>query len=149
MGGASEIALNIIPVIERSGGKVFVKADVQEILCKGGKATGVLVKKGSETYKIEAPMVISSAGLYQTVQRLLPPAIAQKSYLHGVCKKLKPAYAGMNVFLGFNKTNEELGLKPQNIWAFTTNDSGMKLQNHYDINHHHFTFELNCLCLIL
>ena len=30
----------------------------------------------------------------------------------------------MNVFLGFDASNEELGLKAQSIWAFTTNDSG-------------------------
>ena len=94
-------------------------------MCKGGKATGVLVKKGSETYKIEAPMVISSAGLYNTFQKLLPPVIDEKSYFHGIGKQLKPAYAAMNVFLGFNASNEELGLKAQSIWAFTTNDSGM------------------------
>jgi all-trans-retinol 13,14-reductase len=34
VGGASEIALNIIPVIERSGGKVLVRANVKEILVR-------------------------------------------------------------------------------------------------------------------
>ena len=29
----------------------------------------------------------------------------------------------MNVFLGFNASNEELKLKAHNIWAFTTNDT--------------------------
>jgi all-trans-retinol 13,14-reductase len=42
-GGASEIALNIIPVIERAGGKVFVRANVTEILHNGSKVTGVKV----------------------------------------------------------------------------------------------------------
>ena len=82
------------------------------------------MKKGQETYKIEAPMVISSAGLYNTFQKLLPPNIGENSYFHGICKNLKPAYAAMNVFLGFDASNEELGLKAQSIWAFTTNDSG-------------------------
>ena len=82
------------------------------------------MKKGHETYKIEAPMVISSAGLYNTFQKLLPPNISENSYFHGICKNLKPAYAAMNVFLGFDASNEELGLKAQSIWAFTTNDSG-------------------------
>ena len=34
-GGTSEIALNIIPTIERTGGKVLVKANVKEILHNG------------------------------------------------------------------------------------------------------------------
>ena len=67
----------MIPVIERTGGKVLVKADVQEILYNGKKVHGVLVKKGSELYKIEAPLVISSAGLYNTFQQLLPQALRQ------------------------------------------------------------------------
>ena len=50
MGGASEIALNVIPVIERAGGKVLVKADVQEILYNGKKVHGALVKKGRRSY---------------------------------------------------------------------------------------------------
>ena len=72
-------------------------------------------------------MVISSAGLYNTFQKLLPPNISENSYFHGICKNLKPAYAAMNVFLGFDASNEELGLKAQSIWAFTTNDSGKNL----------------------
>jgi all-trans-retinol 13,14-reductase len=33
VGGASEIAFNMIPIIEQSGGKVLVRADVTQILC--------------------------------------------------------------------------------------------------------------------
>lgn len=35
IGGASEIAFNIIPVIEKNGGKVLVRAKVTEILVDG------------------------------------------------------------------------------------------------------------------
>jgi len=134
VGGASEIALNVIPVIERTGGKVLVKADVQEILYNGKKVHGVLVKKGSELYKIEAPLVISSAGLYNTFQRLLPPTLAETSYFSDLCNQLKPAKAAMNVFLGLNASNEELNLKAQNIWAFTTNESGDTFDKYLDMD---------------
>ena len=59
MGGASEIAYNIIPVIERAGGKVLVRANVKEILITDGRAQGVKVEKGSEEHMIVAPLVIS------------------------------------------------------------------------------------------
>ena len=62
VGGSSEIAYNIIPVIEASGGRVLVRANVTKILDKRGKVCGVTVSKGSETHDIYAPMVISSAG---------------------------------------------------------------------------------------
>ena len=35
VGGASEIAFNMIPIIERTGGKVLVRANVKEILYNG------------------------------------------------------------------------------------------------------------------
>jgi all-trans-retinol 13,14-reductase len=42
-GGSSEIAHSIIPVVERSGGKVLVRANVSRIMVKAGKAVGVEV----------------------------------------------------------------------------------------------------------
>ena len=41
----------------------------------------------------------------------------------------------MNVFLGFDASNEELGLKAQSIWAFTTNDSGKNRTLNYSGSH--------------
>ena len=123
VGGASEIAYNIIPVIERSGGKVLVKADVKEILHNGKKAMGVMVQRGKETFRIEAPVIISSAGLYNTIEKLLPPQVAEKSYLSTLCKKLKHGCAAMNVFIGLNASVEELRLKKENIWAFSNSDT--------------------------
>lgn len=41
-GGASEFAFHMIPLIERSGGRVLVRAPVTKILCTGkGRAGGV------------------------------------------------------------------------------------------------------------
>jgi len=122
VGGASEIAYNIIPVIERAGGRVLVRAEVTQILAMAGRATGVRVTKGQVTHEIMAPMIISSAGLYNTFQKLLPKEIANKSYYTDICNTLEPGGGAMNVFLGLNKSKEELGLKRQNTWAFTTND---------------------------
>ena len=39
-GGASEIAFHMIPIIERSGGRVLVRAPVKEILIENGKVSG-------------------------------------------------------------------------------------------------------------
>ena len=67
IGGASEIAYNMIPVIERSGGKVLVRADVKEVLITDGRAVGVRVQKGTEEHIIAAPIVISGMLLKQKV----------------------------------------------------------------------------------
>jgi all-trans-retinol 13,14-reductase len=63
IGGASEIPYRIIPVIERSGGRVLMKANVTQILNEGGNVTGVRVgNKENSAVDIHAPIVISDAG---------------------------------------------------------------------------------------
>jgi all-trans-retinol 13,14-reductase len=123
IGGASEIAYNMIPIIEKSGGKVLVKANVTEILCNDqGEACGVLVKKGSEQYRLNAPLIISNAGAYNTFQRLLPKEISQKSYYTDLLEnQMKPGMAALSIFVGMDASHDELGLKAQNTWAFTSN----------------------------
>merc|ERR1712055_742728 len=133
VGGASEIAYNIIPVIERAGGRVLVRVNVTNIITKNGKACGVRVTKGSETQEIFAPMIISSAGLYNTFERLLPKEVANKSYYSQICKDLKPGIGAMNVFLGLNCSAEELGLKRQNIWAFNDDNIDYEGQKYFDL----------------
>jgi len=133
-GGASEIAYNIIPVIEKAGGRVLVRVTVTDIVAKGAKACGVKVTKGKESMEILAPMVISSAGLYNTFERLLPKELADKSYYTQICKDLKPGVAAMNVFLGLNKSKAELGLKRQNTWAFTSNDLNKIGEDYFQLN---------------
>jgi all-trans-retinol 13,14-reductase len=46
-GGASEIAFNMIPIVERAGGKVLCGASVQKIIHDGQKVVGVTVKRVS------------------------------------------------------------------------------------------------------
>jgi len=122
VGGASEIAFNIIPVIQGAGGNVLVRANVTGIIQKGDKVCGVRVSKGSDTTEIIAPIIISSAGVYNTFLRLLPQEISERSYYTTIAKSLKPGIAAMNVFLGLKLSNEELEVRKQNVWAFTNNN---------------------------
>lgn len=136
VGGASEIAMNMIPIIEASGGKVLVRASVEQILCDGNKAVGVNVKKGTETHSYKAPIIISNAGAYNTFQRLLPPEVANYSYFTSLLKEMKPGMTAMSIFVGLNASNEDLGLKPQNTWAFTTNNSAIEFNDYTEQDVH-------------
>ena len=53
---------------------------------------------------------------------MLPKAVAHTSIHNETLLDLKPGVAAMSVFIGLNASNEELGLKAQNTWAFTNND---------------------------
>ncbi|GAB1290938.1 All-trans-retinol 13,14-reductase [Apodemus speciosus] len=75
-GGSSEIAFHTIPLIQRAGGAVLTRAPVQSVLLdSAGRACGVSVKKGQELVNIYCPVVISSAGVFNTYQHLLPESV--------------------------------------------------------------------------
>ncbi len=130
VGGSSEIAYNVVPVIERSGGKVLVRADVKDIVVENGRAVGVTVARKSGHVVLKAKRIISSAGLYNTFQRLLPPQVASQSYYSKLCSNIKPGLAAMNVFIGLNASNEELGLTTTNTWSFTDSDASLSFDDY-------------------
>ena len=72
IGGSSEIAYNMIPMIEAAGGRVLVRVRVKEIFVSDCRAVDVKVTKGKQGYTIMAPLIILDAGLMNTVHKLLP-----------------------------------------------------------------------------
>ena len=134
VGGSSEMALNIIPVIEAAGGRVLVRASVTEILSSDNKVCGVRVGRGRGAVEILAPIVLSSAGLYNTFQKLLPREVAKRSYYSTLCRHLKPGGSCMNVWLGLGKSSRELGLKRQNMYAFTSNDIDKTVVDYFQMS---------------
>jgi len=121
-GGASEIAFNIIPTIEKAGGKVLVHARVADILMDEdmNRTVGVRVKKGHNVYEIMAPLVISDAGVHNTFEQLLPSEVVNKFGLERILSKVKHGVGLLSVFVGLDGTKEELGLQASNVWAFNS-----------------------------
>lgn len=121
-GGSSEIAYNIIPTIEAAGGRVLVRVRVKEILIEGGAAIGVRVMRGKQEYVLKAPIIISDAGLMNTVMRLLPREVTKANGMDRLVKRVKPGPGFLMIFIGLDGTKEELQLKAQNMWAFSDPD---------------------------
>ena len=135
VGGASEFALSMIPIVERAGGKVLVRANVEQILHNGSKVMGVRVRKGNTSlvYDIEAPCVVSNAGLKNTFHKLLPKNVAEKSYFHKLSAQLRPSWGTLQAFIGLNASKEELGLKPQNMWVSLDNSCGRSFSEYMNL----------------
>ncbi|XP_066301641.1 all-trans-retinol 13,14-reductase-like isoform X2 [Branchiostoma lanceolatum] len=122
-GGASEIAFHIIPVIQKAGGAVLVRAPVNQILIgSNGEAYGVRVHKSSGDVDIHAPVIVSGVGFTNTYKYLLSAEIVEKHGLNDIFQHVKPGVGALSVFIGLKGTKEELGLKAQNTWAFMGND---------------------------
>ena len=52
VGGPSEIAYRIIPVIEKAGGRVLVRANVKSIDIASGAVKGVTLMRGNQEFKV-------------------------------------------------------------------------------------------------
>ncbi|XP_073713191.1 all-trans-retinol 13,14-reductase [Misgurnus anguillicaudatus] len=122
-GGASEIAYHMIPIIEKAGGAVLVRAPVNRILLNEAKeAIGVSVMKGQEEVHIHAPMVISDAGIFNTYQTLLPKDVQTMPAIQKQLSMVQHGEGGISIFIGLDGTKEELGLKAENYWIYSENN---------------------------
>jgi all-trans-retinol 13,14-reductase len=115
VGGASRIAQAIAPVIEAAGGKMLINAEVTEIVVENGRAVGVKMADGTI---VGAPIVISDAGVMNTMGRLLPRDVAERRRAVPNPSALRPSIAHLCLYIGLRNTAEELGLPKGNFWVY-------------------------------
>jgi all-trans-retinol 13,14-reductase len=142
-GGSSTIARGIVPVIERTGGRVLVGPrnppkeggrGVKSIIIEKGRAAGVEMFNGD---KIFAKKVISAAGVFNTYKKLLsesyiPPSFKQE-YLTARQKieKIGHSCSFVYLFVGMEGTVESLGLRSSNIWVWPDRDYDKMIKEYY------------------
>ncbi len=119
VGGAWKIADNIIPKIQKAGGEVFTYARVSQILVDEGRVTGVEMKDG---HRIECACVISSAGINNTFNHLLPADVVEETGYKKKLAHVQPSFAHLGVYIGLTGTAEQLGLPKTNYWIYPDND---------------------------
>jgi all-trans-retinol 13,14-reductase len=119
VGGASQIAATIIPLIEAAGGAVLVDAEVSEILVRQGKVAGVRMANGDE---ITAPQVISAVGVHNTFGRLLADDLGTREKFAAPLQKLPRSVAHLGLYIGLKGSPQELGLKQANQWVYRDYD---------------------------
>jgi all-trans-retinol 13,14-reductase len=119
VGGSWRIAESIIPRIQKAGGEVFTYAGVQKILVEEGKVTGVEMADG---HRIECACVISSAGVENTFERLLPKEAVTATGYERQLGTVHPSMAHLGVYVGLKHTAEELDLPKTNFWIYPHND---------------------------
>lgn len=135
VGGPSMFARTIVPIIEKSKGKAFVRAPVSSILIdEQNKAIGVVVKG----HHILSKIVVSAISSTITYKYLIP-----QSHQHLVQSHLKviesPELASdtgyMSMFVGLEGDSDELNLPKRNLWVFSSwnhNENMKKFRDDYD-----------------
>ena len=127
VGGASVIAAAMAPLIEAEGGRVFFQADVEEILIRDRRATGVRMTDG---FEMNAPLVVSDAGVHNTYRRLLPGEVAEAEGLAGAPRGVPPSVGHLCLYVGFKATAAELGLPKSNLWIYPDGDHDSNFDNY-------------------
>jgi all-trans-retinol 13,14-reductase len=125
VGGASQIARHILPVIEASGGKVLVHAEVEQIMVDGGRAIGVRMANGDE---ILSDTIISAAGVKNTYGKMLPEEVGTRYKLKDQLTKVPPSVAHLGLYIGLKGTTEELQLQQANRWIYLGYDHDANVQ---------------------
>jgi all-trans-retinol 13,14-reductase len=118
-GGSQSIASSILPTIEDAGGRLLLKAEVEEILVQSGRARGVRLANGQE---LMAPVVISDTGISNTIGRLLPDHEAQRLGLLAKLKGAPPSTGHICLYVGLAESAESLGLEATNLWVYPDYD---------------------------
>ena len=119
VGGSWRIADSIIPKIQTAGGEVFTYARVARILVEDGSAAGVEMADG---HRIDCGTVISSAGVANTFEALLPEDVVERCGYTAKLRSVRPSFAHLGVYIGLQGTAAELGLPKTNFWIYPHND---------------------------
>jgi all-trans-retinol 13,14-reductase len=114
IGTSRRIAETAVDYLESMGGALYVNAGVDEIITHKGKAVGVRLEKGDE---ILAPLIISSAGVMNTYGNFLRNNKAF-SQMSAQLKTVTPTSSYMCLYIGLNKSAEELKLGNTNLWIY-------------------------------
>lgn len=120
VGGASEIAASIAPLIERAGGEIVVSAEVKEILVDSrGRATGVGMADGRE---IHSGIVISDAGAYNTFAQLLPASGGAHQKILSEIRTIPPSMSHLCLYVGLRRSESEPEFDASNLWVYNDAD---------------------------
>lgn len=116
VGGAASIARGFLRTVAEAGGWTRIVADVDEIVIERGRAVGVRMVDGEV---IRAKRVVSAAGAWTTVTKLLP----EESRGQGWVRRISghgPSPAHLSLYMGFKGDIEAAGATRQCQWFYDT-----------------------------
>ena len=122
VGGSQELAKCLVPVITGAGGRVLVRAAVEEILVdpSNERATGVRLADGTV---VACKQVISSVGYHNTFGKLVSEDATERLEIPRRLP-IGNSCGFIMANIGLRGTAEELGLTCANLWYHPTREDG-------------------------
>lgn len=134
-----EITSALVKNIEQNGGDVWLNTEVEKIITKDGQAVGIQL----HDQQIFGKEIISDV-MYHTVfaKMLDRDVIPQKALKLANARQL--GTSGFLVYLGLNKSPEELGIKDYSVFISSTGDSREQYNRMGTLDQNDFMI-MNCL----
>ena len=121
VGGSQAIAKNILPIIEKAGGRAIAQREVTEVILDNGVAVGVKARKShnpeAEVESYYAPIIISDAGAFNTYTKLIRDSRVL-TYQEQI-KAFPKGYSAITLYLGLKESPEKLGFRGENHWIYS------------------------------
>jgi len=118
VGGGRAFAEHLIPTIEQAGGEARAGVKVETLLVEGDKVVGVRTSDGED---IRSDVVISSIGVRETINNLLPAGFGPEGWISEI-QALPASIAHFSLFLGFEGDVEGAGATRSNHWFYPTGE---------------------------
>ncbi|CAK9049325.1 unnamed protein product [Durusdinium trenchii] len=122
-GGPSAITRAMVQKIESQGGRVYVRARVDDLLWEGQSCCGVVLEKDSLT--VRAPIVVSSVGLHNT-ERFLREKPCHDAFVERL-RPLQRTHGHLFLFVGLKGSAAELNLPSNNLWVLPGEDLSRRM----------------------
>ena len=146
-GGSGIIAKKIIPVIEKSGGRVLVGQGVREILIENNNICGVEMKNGNKIY---ANKVVSGVGVCNTFNKLVVNQNFKNNEVDNyikLSKKIGSSTGFIYCFVNLEGSPKELELRDSNLWIYPDMDYDKLLEEfEKDILNNPMPLFIACTC---
>ncbi|MCR5523514.1 MAG: FAD-dependent oxidoreductase [Clostridia bacterium] len=114
-----ELSLSIDKVIRDNGGEIWYNSEVTSVIMKDGKPDGVVINGEKEVY---GKRFICNASPNFVWSDLIPESDAPEKQLR-MTNARKIAASLTTVYLGMNKTKEELGITDYSVFIAPSSDS--------------------------
>lgn len=135
-----EISLSLEKVVRDHGGDIWYNSTVDKILVKDGKAYGVEVG-GKEYYADEIVCNAYPNKVYGTM--IDPEEVPERAVKLVNARELGLSF--ITVYLGMNKTREELGIESYSNFIGRTSDSRQQYNDAHNTREYGHYVILNCL----
>ncbi len=128
VGGSSVIASSIEAVLQKHGGQIITSAEVASLLTERERAVGVQLADGRQ---IKAKNVISSIGVYNTAQRLLPESSQLRQDLVRKVEGMSRSMAHIGLYIGLDGDLEQLGIPSSNLWIYKDEQHSKNFEDYF------------------